>query len=91
MIPLVLPPIIHAKAKIPFSSQITISSSVSKWTQSNKSVNCSPLVACLTVIVHSTQSPSKQCIGCPVRYIKYVQKSIQLFFVPIHKSTICKR
>lgn len=50
---LLLPQTIPARAKIPLSSQITISCSVSVRSVSKRSINCSVWCACLTTIVPS--------------------------------------
>lgn len=62
-------PIIPARAHIFSSSAITMSSSVSRCSFSNRSTKRSPSFACLTVIPHAILSASKKWIGCPVVYI----------------------
>ena len=83
------PPTTPASASIFFLSVITISVDFNVCSVSNRSLNFSPSLAFLTIISPSTFSASKKWIGCPLIFIKRLEKSTQLLIGLLQRSNVC--
>ena len=89
VIPLSKPPTTPASARIFFLSVMTISVAFKICSVSKRSLNFSHSLAFLTMISPSTFSASKKCTGCPLIFMKRLEKSTRLLIGFDHKSSIC--